>query len=269
MPRSMRRSRSHERAIQTAFVGVVLASLFIQDASADDLQTAFQTRISPLLKTYCLDCHNPEDHKGELDLTKFSSLKHVQSRFSKFGRPSCSKLKTKRCQPKSRFRRHRNVRNWSRGSKPRWRQSTGRSKPASKSDAPSAHQTRKQQHSSRFTRIDFRPGDMLLDDGQGLSGSTTIATRSSSHRAGRATIRCADYALEAVAALKTPPMRKVFEAEQMLMTERGSRPEELPGEAGSATRLPEPVSGHSSTKSFVPVDGWYRITVRCCRDRRR
>jgi hypothetical protein len=52
---------------------VSFISLFAISASAVDIQ--------PLLKTYCLDCHNPDKLKGDVDLTHFGSPQSVQKDF--------------------------------------------------------------------------------------------------------------------------------------------------------------------------------------------
>ncbi len=249
---------------QTAFVGVVLASLFIQDASADDLHTAFQTRISPLLKTYCLDCHNPEDHKGELDLTKFSSLKHVQADF-KVWQTVLQQVEDEEMPPKEPLptaSEREELVTWIKAALASidWSKQTG----VGRVTLP---RLTKQEYNNTLRDllgIDFRPGDMLLDDGQGLSGfNNDRDALFISPALAEQLFDAADYALEAVAALKTPPMRKVFEAEQMLMTERGSRPEELPGEAGIGYSLAGAGQRTLFDEIVVPVDGWYRMTVRC------
>ncbi len=38
------------------------------------LQKQFQGEIQPILQQYCLDCHNAEKHKGDLDLSRFKTL---------------------------------------------------------------------------------------------------------------------------------------------------------------------------------------------------
>ena len=37
----------------------------------------FATEVHPLIETFCVECHNAEKHKGDLDLTRFSSADAV------------------------------------------------------------------------------------------------------------------------------------------------------------------------------------------------
>jgi hypothetical protein len=41
-------------------------------------QSVFVTDIQPLLSTYCLDCHNPDKSKGDLDLTIFKTVGDIK-----------------------------------------------------------------------------------------------------------------------------------------------------------------------------------------------
>jgi len=55
-----------------ALVGITTCS--IHGAAARSLATQFTEEIQPVLKQFCFECHNPEKHKGDLDLTRFASL---------------------------------------------------------------------------------------------------------------------------------------------------------------------------------------------------
>ena len=57
-------------------------------ASAVDptqLIQAFDTQIKPFLTNYCLDCHNNKSHKGDLDLSNFSTGYNGTSVLAKIG----------------------------------------------------------------------------------------------------------------------------------------------------------------------------------------
>ncbi len=47
---------------------------FASTVHADDAATAFQSRVQPLLKTYCTDCHGGEKPKAKIDLSGARSL---------------------------------------------------------------------------------------------------------------------------------------------------------------------------------------------------
>jgi hypothetical protein len=67
--------------------------------------------------------------------------------------------------------------------------------------------------------------------------------------------------LGAALAVNQKPMQKHFEAETMLMTERGSKPEDLPG-GGVGYSLAGAGQRTLYDEVIVPVDGWYRMTVK-------
>ncbi len=110
--------------------------------------------------------------------------------------------------------------------------------------------------------IDFEPGKLLLDDGPGLSGFTNDRDALFiSPALAEQLFDAADYALKAALALKQKPIQKMFEAEKMLMTERGSKPEDLPG-GGVGYSLAGAGQRTLYDEVIVPADGWYRLTVK-------
>ncbi len=63
-----------------AFCASVMSSPLFGATKADLLSQKFETRIRPLLKQYCLDCHSTQKHKGDLDLERFDSAAEVVRR---------------------------------------------------------------------------------------------------------------------------------------------------------------------------------------------
>ena len=53
-------------------------SAAVQAADFDALQQRFATRISPILKATCLDCHSTDKAEGELDLERFDSVAKIR-----------------------------------------------------------------------------------------------------------------------------------------------------------------------------------------------
>jgi len=51
-----------------------LVTSFPRDSLAFDAKSTFESEIAPLLARRCLECHNPRETKGELDLSSHSSL---------------------------------------------------------------------------------------------------------------------------------------------------------------------------------------------------
>ena len=78
------------RKILPSILSVIcaVAAPFVADALEPDVQPAnpdleamFHSSIRPYLETYCLDCHNPEKQKGDLDLSGYQSLASVAKDF--------------------------------------------------------------------------------------------------------------------------------------------------------------------------------------------
>lgn len=65
--------------IRSAFAFISLSPLIFSVAGAADsaLSQRFATDLQPLLKQYCYDCHNAEKHKGDLDLSRFTTVESM------------------------------------------------------------------------------------------------------------------------------------------------------------------------------------------------
>jgi hypothetical protein len=230
------------------------SALMVASAHAADIQ--------PLLKTYCLDCHNADKQKGDVDLTHFGSLQSVQKDF-KLWQTMLQQVEEEEMPPKkplptaaereqiAEFLRHGLA-------SIDWSQQKG-----------IEHVTLPRLTKSEYNNtlrdligIDFEPGKLLLDDGPGLSGFTNDRDALFiSPALAEQLFDAADYALKAAIALKQKPMQKMFEAEKMLMTERGSKPEDLPG-GGVGYSLAGAGQRTLYDEVIVPADGWYRLTVK-------
>ena len=58
----------------------ITTPLLGQDRQAERiLDRQYPGTIQPLLKQFCLNCHNPQDKKGELDLQRFTTIKQVEN----------------------------------------------------------------------------------------------------------------------------------------------------------------------------------------------
>ena len=117
--------------------------------------------------------------------------------------------------------------------------------------------------------VDLRAGDKLLDDGQGTSGfNNDRDALFISPALAEQYFEAAEYALQAILDLRKEPIKLHLESEKMLMTERGSKPENLPGGGDPAGGgFGYSLAGAGQRTLFdelqVPSDGWYRLTVRC------
>jgi len=59
----------------TLFFATLLVSFAVQSADAEG---HFRDVVQPLLKEFCISCHSPEKHKGDLDLQRFTSYAAVK-----------------------------------------------------------------------------------------------------------------------------------------------------------------------------------------------
>jgi len=242
----------------------LVAPLTVATAGFADeaLQARFHDRIVPLLERYCVDCHDAETLKGDLDLSRFDSVAGVQEEFALWQTVAQQlveeEMPPKDPQPTAEERAdmvawtHEVIEaiDWT------IRGEVGRL---------TLPRLTKQEYNRTLRDllgIDFKPGDLLLDDGQGLSGFTNDRDALFiSPTLAEQLFAAPEYALGAVLALREPPMTQRFEAEDMLMTERGSQPLELPG-GGVGHSLAGAGQRTLFDEMSVPADGWYRITVR-------
>ena len=65
--------------LSTAFAAACLFS-FAPTMRAENAASAFQSRVQPLLKTYCTDCHGGEKPKAKIDLTGPRSLEQLTAK---------------------------------------------------------------------------------------------------------------------------------------------------------------------------------------------
>jgi hypothetical protein len=230
-----------------------------EDRAALDRTFALEGR--PLLKQYCLDCHNPDKRKGDLDLTPFTSTAAVQGDF-KLWQKVLRQVEDEEMPPKDPqpapaergrfvewiFKAMEGV-DWSEHRRP------GRVTIPRLTKDEYSHTLRD------LLGVDLRAGDSLLDDGQGQSGfnNDRDSLFVSPALAGQY-FDAADRALDGLLGLHRGGVKKRFESETMFMTERGSKPEPLPGGGtGYALNRGQMTLYDSVT---VPCDGWYRFTVR-------
>ena len=67
------RSLAHRQLLQMSAFGLLVLAYVsngsVHAVEASQLVQAFDTQIKPFVSTYCLDCHNSEKAKGDLDLS--------------------------------------------------------------------------------------------------------------------------------------------------------------------------------------------------------
>ena len=224
--------------------------------------TTLATEIRPLLKKHCLDCHNADKRKGDVDLTHFGSPENVVKEF-KLWQTMLQQVLDEEMPPKkplpSSAEREELAAFLRKGVESvDWSQQKG-----------IEHVTLPRLTKSEYNHtlhdllgIDFEPGKLLLDDSPGLSGFTNDRDALFiSPALAEQLFDAADYALQSVLNLSRKPFSKHFEAENMLMTERGSKPEELPG-GGVGYSLAGAGQRTLYDEVIVPADGWYRMTVK-------
>ena len=65
-------------SITNALLAAFLLSSFAQAAESANSVDDFSTRVQPILKTYCYDCHGREQIEGKVNLTEYSSWKALE-----------------------------------------------------------------------------------------------------------------------------------------------------------------------------------------------
>ena len=218
--------------------------------------------IRPLLEKYCLDCHNEDKQKGDVDLTHFGSSQNVVKEF-KLWQTMLQQVEEEEMPPKKPLpnaaEREEIVAFLKKGiDSVDWSTQKG----IEHVTLPRLTKTEYNHTLRDLLGIDFEPGKLLLDDGPGLSGFTNDRDALFiSPALAEQLFDAADYALQSLLNLRQKPYSKHFEAENMLMTERGSKPEELPG-GGVGYSLAGAGQRTLYDEVIVPADGWYRMTVK-------
>jgi hypothetical protein len=224
--------------------------------------SALAADVRPLLKKYCLDCHNADKQKGDVDLTHFGSLQEVQKDF-KLWQALLQQVEEEEMPPKkplpSAVERDQIVAFLRQGlASVDWSKLKG----IEHVTLPRLTKIEYNNTVRDLLGVDFQPGKRLLDDGQGLSGFTNDRDALFiSPALAEQLFDAADYALQSLLNLGQKPFSKHYEAENMLMTERGSKPVELPG-GGTGYSLEGAGQRTLFDELNVPADGWYRFTVK-------
>lgn len=214
------------------------------------------------LEKYCIDCHNADRKKGGVDLTAIASKQDVISGISLW-QTMLQQVEDEEMPPKkplpSDIERQEIIAYLRNGIESAdW----SRMKGVEHLTLPRLTKVEYNNTLRDLLGVDFEPGRLLLDDGPGLSGFTNDRDALFIPPAlAEQLFEAADHALQSHLNLKQRPVVQRFEAEAMLMTERGAKPVELPGggvghslEGGGQRTLYDEVS--------VPADGWYRLTVK-------
>jgi mono/diheme cytochrome c family protein len=254
------------RAPRSAAAPAALAGIFLAwpaPGAAADLGSRFAREARPFLETHCLNCHDPDSRKGDLDLSAFGSPAAVQAEF-RLWQTVLRQVEEEEMPPRAPLPSPEE-----RAAFVRWIRDTldaidwSRHRGVARLTLPRLTKAEYNHTLRDLLGIDLRPGDRLLDDGPGLSGFTNDrdALFISPALAEQA-FDAAEAALQAVLDLRHGPrIDRVFEAEAMLMTERGSKPEPLPG-GGTGYSLAGAGQRTLYDELTVPADGWYRLTVR-------
>src|SRR4029077_8882056 len=65
------------RATLAATILVLASQAFAAEPTADVLAGQFRDGVRPFLQSYCFDCHDKQKHKGDLDLSAYTTLDAV------------------------------------------------------------------------------------------------------------------------------------------------------------------------------------------------
>jgi hypothetical protein len=225
---------------------------------------AITTAVEPKawLQKYCLDCHNADRRKGDIDLTHFAEKQDVASNFSLW-QSMLQQIEDEEMPPKkplpSDIERQEIIAHLRQGVESvDW----SRMKGVEHLTLPRLTKSEYNNTLRDLLGVDFEPGKLLLDDGPGLSGFTNDRDALFIPPAlAEQLFEAADYVLQSHLNLKQKPVVQKLEAEAMLMTERSARPAELPG-GGFGYSLEGAGQRTLYDEVNVPADGWYRFTVK-------
>jgi hypothetical protein len=228
---------------------------------ANDLASQFDKQILPLFERYCYPCHDAKSMKGDLDLSRHRSLADIQANFRPW-ETILQQIEDAEMPPKAPLPtedERKQMEQWIRSAFATidWSKHDG----VTHAIMPRLSKREYNNTLRDLLGIDFQPAELLLDDSQGLSGFTNDREALFiSPTLAEQLFDAAEYALNALLALDQPLFAKTFEAESMLMTERGSRPQTLP-KAGMGYSLAGAGQRTLYDEVTVPHDGWYRFTV--------
>src|SRR5262245_15140840 len=62
------------RATLAATILLLASPAFAAQPTAGRLESGFRDTVRPFLQSYCLECHNKQKHKGDLDLSAYATL---------------------------------------------------------------------------------------------------------------------------------------------------------------------------------------------------
>ncbi len=213
-----------------------------------------------LLKAYCVRCHNPEKHKGDVDLTTFAAKpESLQGR--KVWLRVLEQLENEEMPPEdpapSAAERRQLIAWVEQGVKIDW------SKIRNPGRVTIPRLTREEYNNTMrdLLGIDVQPGKELTPDGEGTSGFNTdrdalFLTPALLEKY----LSAASAALDACLALEHPPVQEHFESEALLMTET----RETPRDFGDGFKGYVLNRGQMTLYTSVrfPHDGFYTFTVR-------
>jgi hypothetical protein len=216
--------------------------------------------VPALLKTYCVRCHNPEKHKGDVDLTQFGTKPDsLQGR--KVWLRVLEQLATEEMPPEdpapTEAERRQLIAWVEQGVKIDW------SKVRSPGRVTIPRLTREEYGNTMrdLLGIDVQPGKELTPDGEGTSGFNTdrdalflTPALLEKYLAGAAA------ALDACLALEHEPIAQHFESEELLMTETREEPRDF-GDGFKGYVLNRGQMTLYTSVRF-PHDGFYTFRVR-------
>jgi hypothetical protein len=239
----------------------LLGSFFCFSAVAYAAGPSFD-EVQPLLSRYCLDCHDADTQKGEVDLSRFSSVEQVQKEFQLW-QTVLQQVEEEEMPPKKPLPEtveRAALVSWVRTALDGidWSKQT----PSARVPLPRLTKLEYNNTLRDLLGIDFLPAQFLLDDGPGASGFTNDRDALFiSPTLSEQLFDAAEYALTcAQNVTEAQPYHRHYETEKMLMTERGAVPDTFPA-GGSGFSLAGAGQRTLFDELTVPVDGWYRLKV--------
>ena len=216
-----------------------------------------------LLQKYCMRCHSAGTRKGALDLQQYDDRNRMVSDPQVWNRVLRT-LRERQMPPDGRIptaEEYHALETWTQTAISGADAATAER--AGHVALPRLTQVEYSNTMRDLLGIDLHAGELLSADGAGRSGFANDREALFLSTADlEKYLAAAERSLHAVMAVYQKPWQQRWESESMLMTENAEKPQRMPGNAVGYVLSRGQMTLYESVT--VPVDGYYRFTIRSC-----
>ncbi|MFZ9091162.1 MAG: DUF1587 domain-containing protein, partial [Planctomycetaceae bacterium] len=216
-----------------------------------------------LLQKYCIRCHSAGTRKGALDLQQYDDRNRMVSDPQVWNRVLRT-LRERQMPPDGRIptaEEYHALETWTQTAISGADAATAER--AGHVALPRLTQVEYSNTMRDLLGIDLHAGELLSADGAGQSGFANDREALFLSTADlEKYLAAAERSLHAVMAVHQKPWQQRWESESMLMTENAEKPQRMPGNAVGYVLSRGQMTLYESVT--VPVDGYYRFTIRSC-----